>query len=122
MDLASVGAFSNPHTFHLQSYRGSHESTDPITYLIREQRSKENEKRKIPNLSVLKEVNKQDERNRKNFQFPGMEVIYTNSLWQFEEATKCSGWSVGRLLLLSNDYQFYLFIYADEDQNIYIFF
>ena len=108
MDLASVGAFSNPHTFHLRSYRGSYESTDPITYLIREQRSKENEKRKIPNLSILKEVNKQDERNKKNFQFPGMEVIYTNSLWQFEEATKCSGWSVGRLLLLSNDYQFYL--------------
>ena len=91
MDLASAGAFSEPHPFYLHAYRGSYKSTDPITYLIREQRSKENEKRKIPNLSILKEVNKQDERNRKNFKFPGMEVIYTNSLWQFEEATKCSG-------------------------------
>lgn len=91
MDLASVGAFSEPHTFCLQAHRGSYKSSDPITYLVREQRSKENEKRKTPNLSTLKEVNKQDERNRKNFQFPGMEIIYTNSLWQFEEATKCSG-------------------------------
>ena len=89
MDLASAGAFSEPHPFYLHAYRGSYKST--ITYLIREQRSKENEKRKTPNLSILKEVDKQDERNRKNFQFPGMEVIYTNSLWQFEEATKCSG-------------------------------
>lgn len=49
MDLASVGAFSDPHTSELQSYRGSHESTDPTTYLIREQRLKEETKKESPN-------------------------------------------------------------------------
>lgn len=62
MDLASVGAFSEPHTFYLQAHRGSYKSTDPITYLIREQRSKENEKEK-PQICLLskKSTNKMRE-------------------------------------------------------------
>lgn len=76
MDLASLyrPSLSLIH-FAYKLTRGSYKSSDPITYLVREQRSKENEKEKPQICLLSKEVNKQDEEIGKISNFLGWKLF-----------------------------------------------
>lgn len=114
--VTSVGAFSDSHTFDLQSFRGSYR---PQHIFLREHRSKGNEERK-PYSVYSKRSQYHDERNMKDFP-----VFWDGSyLYQFLVAIWRSYkmlWLVGRKITVKG-LSIIVMMFVDKDQNIYIFF
>lgn len=114
--VTSVGAFSDSHTFDLQSFRGSYR---PHYIFLREHRSKGNEERK-PYSVYSKRSQYHDERNMKDFP-----VFWDGSyLYQFLVAIWRSYkmlWLVGRKITVKG-LSIIVMMFVDKDQNIYIFF
>lgn len=114
--VTSVGAFSDSHTFDLQSFRGPYR---PHHIFLREHRSKGNEERK-PYSVYSKRSQYHDERNMKDFP-----VFWDGSyLYQFLVAIWRSYkmlWLVGRKITVKG-LSIIVMMFVDKDQNIYVFF